>query len=333
MLDNPRALMIAWGVSLVLVLTGFIALEISYTPAKEAEPEFEETEGVIETDGEAPAAMTDMSLEQPLYFPELVEKTSFGELPRVSPSGRKPWEAYASPAIDVPATGARIAIVVRNMGLRRRNTERAFDNLPPAVTFAFSPYGSDLDEYAQRARREGHEILMQVPMESINLQLENPGDLALLADRTPRENLIQLKEVLGRMHGYGGIIPHMGSRFTATVEDIQGPILDEIAQRGLLFVDNRTNVNSLAVQFARNRGIPTAFINRHIDRELVREQLNTELLELEARARQLGAAVGEIQALPIGITAVSDWLKTLDTAEFTLVPVSQIVERQPTPRR
>ena len=330
-------MLLSWAVSLVLIgllIITLQTLQMIYDPEKEAASDpLAEAEGVVGTAGDVPLSTADISLSQPLYFPDLIEATAFGDLPRISERGRLPWQAYASPKLDETDQRKRIAIIVSDMGLRSRNTERALDNLPPEVTFAFSPYGSNLDQWAEKARQQGHEILMAVPMESVNLQLENPGDLALLADRTPRENITQLKEVLGRMHGYGGVIPHMGSRFTATVEEIQGPILDELKFRGLMFVDNRTNVNSLAVQLARKRAIPTAFVDRRIDRELVREQLNTELLELEARARQLGAAVGEIKALPIGINAVIAWLERLDRAEFVLVPISGVLERQPTPRR
>lgn len=335
MLTSKKALLGSWGVSLLLVVALVVTLQLTYEPAPETVDDgpTEEAEGVIESEGDTPAMAADLSLSQPLYFEELVEKTPFGDLPVIAPSGRLPWQAYSSPKVAADDTRKRIAIVISGLGLRSRMTERAFDALPPEVTFAFSPYGSNLDSWAERARQEGHEILMSLPMESINLQQENPGDMALLADRSPRENLVRMKEVMGRMHGYVGIIPLMGSRFTATTEDIQGPILDELKFRGLLFVDNRTNVYSRAVQFARKRSIPTAYVNRHIDKELVASQLNAELLELEARARQLGAAVGEIKALPISIKAVVDWSQKLDTQEFILVPISGVLEQQPTPRR
>src|SRR3712207_6933324 len=42
----------------------------------------------------------------------------------------------------------------------------AIMKLPPAVTLAFTPYGSDPGKLAERARAQRHEIFLPIPMRS-----------------------------------------------------------------------------------------------------------------------------------------------------------------------
>lgn len=347
MLKSKIILFLAWLLSLAFFAGVFLWGQASYDqispeasvsrlPDKTGQkdnPDANSDDDIVASQGDAPPTQGEVAVSIPLYSPDLVEKTPLGDLPRIGEKGRLSWQAYSSPGVAPSDERARIAIIIRDMGLRARNTKTALDTMPAQVTFAFSPYGKDLDLWAKTSRQKGHEILLAIPMESVNLVQENPGELALLADRTRVENTRRLHVIMTKMHGYTGMIPHMGSRFTATVEDIQGPILDELKLRGLLFVDNRSNPNSLAVQFSRNRQIPSAYVNRHIDTELVQAKINAELLELEARAKQFGAAVGEAQAIPISLKAIESWIATLDPEEIVLVPVSHVIERQPTPRR
>ncbi len=42
--------------------------------------------------------------------------------------------------------------------------------LPGAVTLAFVPYGADIEASRTKAREDGHEVLLQVPMEPVNIR-------------------------------------------------------------------------------------------------------------------------------------------------------------------
>ncbi len=74
--------------------------------------------------------------------PSLVEASSYGPLPRVSPDGRRPREAYARHAAPVPDGVPRIVLVVGGLGLSQTGTQKAIEILPEDVTLAFAPYGS-----------------------------------------------------------------------------------------------------------------------------------------------------------------------------------------------
>src|SRR3546814_7516032 len=86
-------------------------------------------------------------------------------------------------------------------------------------------------------------------MEPTTFPNEDPGPQALLTGLTPQENLDRLDWVLGRGSAYVGVAGSMGSRFTASRAAIE-PILPEMKQRGLLFVDRRSTEESLVAALA-----------------------------------------------------------------------------------
>ncbi len=50
------------------------------------------------------------------------------------------------------------------------------------------PYGADVERLVARARGEGHEILLQVPMEPFGYPDNDPGPQTLLTSLTPEQN-------------------------------------------------------------------------------------------------------------------------------------------------
>ncbi len=291
---------------------------------------------VSTTDAAQPAAPEAPTLTAMVEHPgafrvaDNLEEARQGELPKISNTGVTPFEAYRTPAPergDVP----RIAIIITELGLRARTTQRAVAQLPHQVTLAFSPYGTRLQEWAEQARASGHELLMMVPMEPVNYPQMDPGPLALLVSQTVRSNIDLLRSSLGTMTGYVGIINHMGSRFTASTGQIE-PIISEIGARGLMLVDARTSRQSRAADLARSKAVPTAINDSDIDREPRADDILARLQDLETRARSQGAAVGVGRAFPVTVNTVRDWAAGLTERGILLVPVSHVADLQPLPR-
>ncbi len=262
--------------------------------------------------------------------PALLEQSNQGPLPKIAEDGRKPFNVYAAPA-PRNDTKHRIAIVVTDMGMRARNTRHAIAELPQEVTFAFSPYASNLIEWGEEARRTGHEVLVMVPMEPENYPQNDPGPFTLLASSSTRENVNLLKSSLGRLTGYVGIINHMGSRFTAAADSLR-PVLDELQRRGLMMVDSRASQYSRAVNMSRAIGLPSAYNNRYVDDNLAPDAISAELAELEQYAQTVGSAVGVAHNYPVTINAINRWAAGLEARGFILVPITAVADRQPPPR-
>lgn len=259
-------------------------------------------------------------------LPQLVEETQHGPLPRVGADGLKPHTAYARPAITPEAAGGRklIAVVVTGLGLNATTTNEAINTLPGAVTLAFAPYGDNLIDATQAARRAGHEIMLELPLEPFDYPQNDPGPHTLLADQPPRDNLEKLYWLLARMGGYTGVLNHMGARFTASAADFS-PIMEELGMRGLAYLDDGSSNRSVAPQLARGNNVPYARADAALDTNPSRSAILEALAALEAKASERGHAIGTLSALPVSIRTLAEWAQTLDESAYLLVPVSALL--------
>jgi hypothetical protein len=145
----------------------------------------------------------------------LLEPSQFGPLPRVSPDGRRPRDAYARRAPAATPGLPRVVLVVNGMGLSQTGTQSAIEALPEDVTLAFAPYGSSLQRWIDKARAQGHEVLLQIPLEPDGYPDQNPGEHTLLVSTDRHANEQDLHWILARATGYAGVMNHMGARFTS----------------------------------------------------------------------------------------------------------------------
>ena len=70
--------------------------------------------------------------------------------------------------------------------------------------------------WSSRARGEGHEILLQVPMEPFDYPDNDPGPQTLLSSLSGEQNVDRMQWLMSRFQGYVGVTNHMGARFTAS---------------------------------------------------------------------------------------------------------------------
>jgi hypothetical protein len=254
-----------------------------------------------------------------------LETTRHGPVPKIGPDGARPSGIYAQAAKATAgkADGPRVAIVVGGLGISAAATAEALAKLPAPVTFAFAPYGTDVDRVAARARGEGHEILLQVPMEPFDYPDSDPGPQTLLTSLTPEQNLDRLHWIMSRIQGYVGMTNHMGARFTAS-EQAVAPVLREAAKRGLIFVDDGTSPRSLTGQLAGANNLPFAKSDLMLDAVPTPVEIDRALNRLEMTARERGLAVGVASALPVTIDRIAQWAKAAANRGLVLVPISAI---------
>jgi uncharacterized protein len=193
--------------------------------------------------------------------------------------------------------------------------------LPPQVTLAFTPYGSDPTKLAERARAQRHEILLQIPMEPYDYPDNDPGPQTLLATLSTEQNLDRFLWHLGRLQGYAAIANFMGARFVATDAAMQ-PIIREAAKRGLGYFDDGSAPRSVAAALAANQAMPFAKGDAVIDAVPTPAEIDRALADLENTAKERGVAIGTASALPVSIERIAVWIKTLESRGIMLVPLT-----------
>jgi polysaccharide deacetylase 2 family uncharacterized protein YibQ len=253
------------------------------------------------------------------------EKGKFGLLPKVASDGTRPLEQYARPVPAHAATAARVVVIVGGLGLSQTGTQEAIRLLPPAVTLAFAPYGSSLDRWMQRARQEGHELLLQVPMEPFDYPDNDPGPQTLLTSLSSDQNIDRLQWVMSRVTNYVGVMNYTGAKFTATSEQME-PVMRELASRGVMFVDDGSSSRSIAEGAAGSAHAPFARADMTIDSTTTDAAIDARLGQLESLARSRGLAIGTASALPLSVKRIVEWAKGLEARGVLLVPVSASVK-------
>lgn len=290
---------------------------VKFTPSAPQTPDQKEAASI--NDSDEPAKRM-----SPKIDPLLTQETTIGRLPTISPDGHKPWQAYARP-FDFRDPRPRVAIVVGDMGLSRIATDAAIRRLPAGVTLAFDAQGGSIDAWLERARSEGHETLLSLPMEPFDYPQSDPGPQSLLTSLPNSDNIERLQRFLSVGWGYVGVTTASGSRFSADIDKLT-PVLEELRRRGLLVLDANVTSRTTMGAAAQQISLPFAVSSITIDRVPVAEEIDEALAAVEQTARVQGSAVAYASPLPVTVDRLELWSKGLAQRGIVLAPVSAVVQ-------
>ncbi len=295
-------------------------------PAPVAEPVLPPVAVILPSD--LPAVRPPGSVAPP--DPNLLQPSKLypgAQLPRIGPDRMLPLKAYAA-RFNMNDPHPRVAILMAGIGMNEAESLAAIDALPPQVSLAVSPYSFRPNAVLTAARNAGHEYLVSLPMEPIGYPLNDPGDHALLTGASEATNALRLDWALTRITGYVGATGALGElrgeRFGAAIDQM-APVLDRLADLGLLYVDPRPNGEHLSGVPAQ-RGIGRA-VDVVLDDPPGRDSVDRKLAMLEQMARDHGGAIGLAgRPSPITIGRIAAWSTTLPARGLALAPVSVVVQ-------
>ena len=256
-------------------------------------------------------------------FKSVSEKGPFGILPKIAKNGKKPWLAYSAKTdlrilqSDTP----KVAIVLGGMGINAKLTLQAINELPGQVTLAFAPYGKRLQKKINQARKAGHEVMLQLPMEPFGYPAVDPGPKTLLTSASGAQTVENLKWHMSRFSGYTGVINYLGARFTTDGESF-APVLKELQKRGLIYLDDGSSQRSMAESLGQVLGLPVRTAVEVIDSDASFNAISAALARLEERAARDGFAIGTGTGLAVTLDALDSWLRDLQSRNIILVPAS-----------
>ncbi len=258
---------------------------------------------------------------------QAAEETRHGPIPKVAQDGSRPADMYARPVKPIPGKpdAPRIAIVVGGLGISGTATGNAL-KLPGPVTFAFTPYANNVDKLAARARGDGHELLLLLPMEPFDYPDNDPGPQTLLTTLDSAHNIDRLQWLMSRMRGYVGVANYMGGRFTSS-EQALSPVLKELDRRGLIYLDDGSSQRSLAPQIATTGNLAFAKADVILDSVPTSVDIDRALGRLERIARERGSAIGVAGPLPVAVERIARWAKGAEGRGVLLVPISAVAGR------
>jgi len=224
----------------------------------------------------------------------LTRTSRFGPIP--IKGSNSALRAYKRPFLR-QAGKTPVSLIIGGLGVNRGLTQDAIQNLPADVTLSFAAHSTGLQELINSARADGHEVLIEIPMDSANFDPSEPGaDKALLTTVTLNENGERLDWLMSRAQGYAGLINFNGDIFL-TRSDIAKPY-----------------VGSKAQPFKAGNGL--------IDPHPVPRVISARLNSLSQTAKSGTHPVGVGFVYPETIAAVRTWISSLDEQNLQLAPAT-----------
>jgi polysaccharide deacetylase 2 family uncharacterized protein YibQ len=245
------------------------------------------------------------------------QQSPMGPLPVIASDGRTPFQLYARPFVSNGKP--KVALVVGGLGLNPTSTRAAIERLPAEVTLSFVPYAQGLQAWIDLARANGHEVLLEAPMEPADYPDNDPGPQTLLADAPPAETVKKLDWLLSRASGYFGVSNYLGQRFMASDAGM-GAFLGALKGRGLAFVDDGSARKRAGAQA---RASADAVVDEQLSPEAIAHQLDG----LEVTAHTRGSALGSGFAYPVTVEIAARWAAGLPARGLQLAPASALARR------
>ena len=219
---------------------------------------------------------------------------------------------------------AVVAIVIDDIGYRREDGIRALE-LPGDVSFAVLPNTPSGASLARLAGQLGKDVLVHLPMESIEAHDLGPS---AITSRMSRAELQQtVAEAVSAVPYAVGLSNHMGSRLTADRDRMRWLMQTLGTQPAPFFLDSRTSEDSVAADVAAEYGIRNlsrdVFLDNERDETLIREQF----FELVRLARAHGSALAIGHPFPETIAVLAELIPQLHRLGVDLVPVTRLRAR------
>ncbi|MCC8459437.1 divergent polysaccharide deacetylase family protein [Photorhabdus aegyptia] len=226
--------------------------------------------------------------------------------------------------LSLQASAARLAIVIDDFGYRPHNENKILQ-MPVAVSIAILPDSPHGREMAEKAYKQGREILIHLPMAPLSKQLLEPDTLQPTMSSEEIDRIIQ--RAIQKVPYAVGINNHMGSAMTSSLPGMQ-KVMRSLSRYNLYFLDSVTIGNSQATKAAQ--GTPVRVIRRNVFLDDVQSEAETrhQLNRAISIARKNGSAIAIGHPHSTTIRALQQMLPTLP-ADIELVSPSRLLSGKP----
>lgn len=219
----------------------------------------------------------------------------------------------------------KVAIIIDDMGYSLRAINDIC-SLKKPLTVSILPFSPLAQETSQIAHQNNLEVMLHLPLESVNGQEGNDIE-GIIHSRMSEEETSQAVEAeLAQLPHLSGVNNHMGSKITAEEHQMR-IILESLKKRNLFFIDSRTTGHSIAYRLSQELEIPSAYRDIFLDTENKEDAIKRKLIELFRRAQKKGEAVGICHPTEETLRVLKENLGLMDKYNIEPVLASQIVHR------
>jgi polysaccharide deacetylase 2 family uncharacterized protein YibQ len=233
--------------------------------------------------------------------------------------------AWLAPAWGGEPSRPVISIILDDMG-KTLDIGRRVVGLPGPVACAFLPQAAHTRELAEAAHATGKEVMLHLPMDSVDGRQLDAGAVTL--NMTRRQFVSAVAASLAAVPYVQGVNNHMGSLLTRHPGHMLWLMQELRRQAPLFFVDSRTSVATVAHQVAYENEVPSTERNVFLDNLLDEAELDYQFDRLLRLARKYGSAVAIGHPHAQTLALLERRLPSLDASGVRLVPVAELIDLQ-----
>lgn len=224
-----------------------------------------------------------------------------------------------------PAAPVLVAVIIDDLGNVLEEGRRS-TALPGPVACSILPLTPHSREIARLAHAAGKEVMLHLPLESVEDMPLGPGAVTL--DMTESEIRQQVADDIKSIPYLAGVNNHEGSLMTQHPGDMAWILSAVHAAGPYFYVDSYTSVDSVAYEIAREQGLPAARRNVFLDDVNTEDAVQQQWRRLLKLAHQHGFAIAIGHPRPATLKVLEVELPKLEAQGIMLVPVSRIVALQ-----
>lgn len=196
-------------------------------------------------------------------------------------------------------------------------------DLPATLTIAILPETTYAIKLARLATKRNKEVMLHLPMQSVEHYEYAPGRLDLHMTRS--EFRRQLRSNLNSVPYIRGVNNHMGSLLTRHPGHMNW-LMDELSRRGsLYFIDSKTTSKSIADKIAMENNVPVLSRDFFLDPDHEPGTLRRQFDLFIEKVNRRGYALAIAHPYPETIKFLKAHLNELSGHGIKLIPVSALV--------
>ncbi len=222
-----------------------------------------------------------------------------------------------------PAQAGKLAsIIIDDVG-NHLEYGRDVIKLPATLTIAILPKTTYAKKLARLAAKNNKEVMLHLPMQSVEHHQHSPGTLDL--HMTRNEFREQLRSNLNSVPYVRGVNNHMGSLLTRHPGHMTW-LMDELSgMGGLYFIDSKTTGKSIADKIATENNVPVLSRDFFLDPDNNAGTLRQQFDLFIKKVNQRGYALAIAHPYPETIKFLKAHLNELSQHGIKLIPVSELV--------
>lgn len=195
---------------------------------------------------------------------------------------------------------------------------------PAPVTLAILPKTKFASTLAEMAHAKNKEIILHLPLQSIENHKHSPGTLNL--HMTHHEFLTELQSNIQSVPHIKGINNHMGSLLTMHPGHMNWLMKEMHSIGNLYFIDSRTSTKSVASSIAQENNVPSLQRDIFLDPDYKPSTIKKQFqLFIETIDKQ-GYAIAIAHPHPRTLEYIKNNLKELESRNIKLISVSELLK-------